>query len=486
MAKAVTLVRVSTKKQSFDEQSRIVYDMAVNDGYDPNDIIQIEEKESGYLDEDDRRGLNKLKNVLDGDNTINCVYAWEVSRVARKKKVGFSILDYLSNKEINLKIYNPRLELLNADGTINEGMETLFTLYLQFAESELRTMKARFKRTIEAKKRQGYVMNNKPKWGYKLNKGKAIIDEEQAKLVRLMFTLYSQQTPTAEIVRQLNALGKRTDKNHMLTDIHFPYYGNNVYPPIISKELWDECQALCQERMTYKQRDSHRIYFGKSILKCSTCKHVMSTNTNNLSYQCRNEQHINFSINGVDSCLWHVSKILYGGAMAEHQALTKQKYDEAMEQYDKSIEQYNKQIKRLNNQKDTLEESFYVDGKLTKEKFEKFLSDIESKINSCENEIKYFIKKIEDLDRTFQGQTARGYSVEELDNLDDTNKQQICIDMIEWAECVKLSKSEFILHVYPKSMIDKISFKINMYKKEVTSEDIYMGNFNLMCRFSKK
>ena len=45
--KAILLVRVSTEAQDFTEQEREIWQMAINDGYKPEDIISIAEKESG-------------------------------------------------------------------------------------------------------------------------------------------------------------------------------------------------------------------------------------------------------------------------------------------------------------------------------------------------------------------------------------------------------------------------------------------------------
>lgn len=44
--KAILLVRVSTDRQEFDEQERIIYNQAIKDGYSDCDIIAIREKES--------------------------------------------------------------------------------------------------------------------------------------------------------------------------------------------------------------------------------------------------------------------------------------------------------------------------------------------------------------------------------------------------------------------------------------------------------
>ena len=53
--KAILLVRVSTKAQDFDEQEREIYNMAIKDGYLPECIIPVCEKESGIkLAEEER------------------------------------------------------------------------------------------------------------------------------------------------------------------------------------------------------------------------------------------------------------------------------------------------------------------------------------------------------------------------------------------------------------------------------------------------
>ena len=97
MGKCILLVRVSTERQSFDAQEQELFQLALSDGYAESDIIPICEKESGIkLKEEERKGLNAMKELIESDSTINCVYAWEISRIARKKKILFSILDYMA------------------------------------------------------------------------------------------------------------------------------------------------------------------------------------------------------------------------------------------------------------------------------------------------------------------------------------------------------------------------------------------------------
>ena len=139
--KCILLVRVSTEAQSYDEQEKELYDLAHFYGYKDKDISSIATKESAIkLDEEERFGLNRMKELLE-TGEYNCGFAWEISRIARRKKILFSILEYLTSKGIQLIIKEPRIRLLKDDKTIDEGAETIFTLYAQLAESEMRNKK---------------------------------------------------------------------------------------------------------------------------------------------------------------------------------------------------------------------------------------------------------------------------------------------------------------------------------------------------------
>jgi DNA invertase Pin-like site-specific DNA recombinase len=60
--KGIALVRVSTDSQDLKQQTEEVVKQMISDGYKVEDIITIEDKESGVrLSEEERQGLNKLK-----------------------------------------------------------------------------------------------------------------------------------------------------------------------------------------------------------------------------------------------------------------------------------------------------------------------------------------------------------------------------------------------------------------------------------------
>lgn len=190
--KCILLVRVSTQRQDFDEQERQLYDLAIADGYKDNEIIAICEKESGIkLKEDERRGLNRLKEEV-AKGGVTCVYAWEVSRIGRKKKVIFSITEFLADRGIQLIVKEPYIKLLNPDGTINDGAETVLTLFAQISESEMRNKQSRWARTRKHNAEVGKWNGGKNiKYGYTLDENNYyMVNEDEAKVIRLVYELF--------------------------------------------------------------------------------------------------------------------------------------------------------------------------------------------------------------------------------------------------------------------------------------------------------
>ena len=187
-----------------------------------------------------------MKELLE-TGEYDCVFAWEISRIARRKKILFSILEYLTTKGIQLIIKEPRIRLLKDDKTIDEGAETIFTLYAQLAESEMRNKIARFSRAKKEGFNKGkYMGGQNNNLGIKFPKnGYWQIDEEGSKLVRLVFDMYiSGEYSLTELGKELKSRGYF--KNLSVTNVKAEMYGllknpiyrgirtsNNIYPQII-------------------------------------------------------------------------------------------------------------------------------------------------------------------------------------------------------------------------------------------------------------
>ena len=187
--KCIVFSRVSTEQQETDEQTERVHRLAESYGYPRESHIEVEYKESGIrLKEEERLGLNRMKELIEDDKSIDCVFAFEISRIARTKKVLFSIEEWLVERHIQLIIDTPRIELLNKDFTINDGAETVFSIFAQVAECEMRIKKERFKNGKRRSVREGKFIGGKVMFGFTVDKDKTPVpDDELRPLIVKMF-----------------------------------------------------------------------------------------------------------------------------------------------------------------------------------------------------------------------------------------------------------------------------------------------------------
>ena len=213
--KAILLVRVSTDRQSYDEQEKELEQMALADGYTLANIVAIAEKESGIkLTENERKGLNRMKEEVERGG-VEVVYAWEISRIARKKKVLFSVVDYLMQHRVNLRIKEPNISLMNSDGSINEGAETVLTLFGQLAESEMRNKMVRFGRGKKERAAKGQYNGGGIPYGYTVDsEGYLKADPEKAQHIRDIYSLYlSTDRGITWVAREMQSRGIKVSRS---------------------------------------------------------------------------------------------------------------------------------------------------------------------------------------------------------------------------------------------------------------------------------
>lgn len=417
--KAIILVRVSTEKQNLEQQEQELFALALKNGYSEENIILNSVKESGInLSEEERNGLNAMKNAIEKDSSINCVFCWEISRIARTKKVLFSILEYLVSKKIQLVIKEPSIKLLNDDESVNEGSETIFTLFAQLAESEMRNKKARFKRTKVANSLKGKYNGGYVKFGYFVDEdGIYQINEKEADLIRLVFNLYSNGLSEIGVTRELIERGYEKVtvnkvRNILISEQYTGFsdrYGQErIYPQIIDNESFNLCREVAKHN-NVKADKAKNIYYAKNLIKCTCGGHWMGILTNltyfcnkvymdreriankNAKLKCENRQSIN--INTLDSLLWHICRIReaeYWQTEAKNDML---KFNEQINILKTKIKASDKIIESNNNKISNVVDSF-IDNLISKEKRDSKISSIRKEIAEINNNVTKWTNEI--------------------------------------------------------------------------------------------
>lgn len=421
--KCIVLARVSTEKQSYDEQIYQLKHLAMADGYSDGNIIVVQNKEHavGITSRKQRKlgliaGLRECEELLEKDSSIDAIYCWEVTRIARTVSAIHDfkdmILDYKRDhgRTIQLVVKEPAIRLYNSEGKVDQGAQIIFALVSQLAEMEMENKKARFARAKEEMFRtQKYTGGWIPR-GYKLDKDNYIVvNEEEANVIRAIFSDYISGLYTMkELAEKYIANGFLTVSNitnakatilHILSNPIFigekPKQimrdGERIdrkitYPRIIDQETWQKCAQRREELLC---RPAVRgEYLLNGLIRCD-CGSSYIVNKVDGCYGCRIKhlgtekglQHSpNIQANVIESLAWYVALQELSSDLAKDRESTKcqilalkqealyrynvaekairdmelrmQKLDEQFDNQEISIENYER---RTHNQRQTIQ-----------------------------------------------------------------------------------------------------------------------------------
>lgn len=455
--KAILLIRVSTMAQDLVQQREKVVDAAKRDGFD--DLILIEDKESAVkLSEEERNGLNRLKECILSDSSITTVYAYEISRISRQAKVVFSIRDFLIEHHIQLIILNPYFKMLKDDGTLSETSNIFFGIFASMAENEGYIRQVRMKRGKEKKKALGLHYTGRVPIGYAVNKNKEyVIDEAGAGLVKKIFNMYvKEDISLRNIVKEIQSQGffKEITFHGCVRNIHEilhrEYYCGTVkgYPKIISKEIFDKAQEIKKRKTIASPRTENKALL-KGMMYNKETGHMMQGNTSLGSYYSSNGGGVAVKMTVIEPIIWDVVVKIhreyyskdYEGAIKEATKMIQLMMRKEKANYDK-IREYEAQLERL--------EERIVMGKISASQADKLEEQISSNLN---NEKQKGIKIQNDLQRYH----------EQEDNILKESKRQYDYDLFDLDDKIQLVKK--VIEKIVLSRDEKKNLHIEIYNK---------------------
>lgn len=421
------LLRVSTSHQDLEAQKDAVIKAAIADDYKKEEITIIEKKESAIkLKEEEREGLNEMKEIIEENPSIESVYVFAIDRLARKVSVVLSIKDYLTERGINLVFLNPRKSstmLRNKQGImVEDKLTSMMLLFLAYgAEMEMKLKLERFNAQKELMQKQKKLTSGKPVFGYYKKKDGTIgVDDKKAGYVKEIYKeILKNNKSIKQVEREFIARGifppKKTVTGSTVRYIcaNKCYYGSTTtfgsimeYPPIITKGEWDEMRKKLEENRKGAKKNTKQTHLCKGIIRNADSGLVMMYNCGGRSYfDYSNSQNVNAPT--MDFIAWYVAKVLYTLQRAIDT-------DDRSEEYTKYIEQNNERIATIKNMIAGIEKrqkkafDTYLDGMVSKEIYE-------DKIKSIEKEHKQWLN---DVARLESENRRLSYESEKIDNKD--------------------------------------------------------------------
>lgn len=393
MKKCIILSRVSTIKQTLEQQTELLVNKAKNDGYKENEIIIIEDKESAIKKSiDEREGIKKLKNEIASNPTIEVVYIFEISRLGRRMDVLIEMRDYFLNNQIQLFIYNNNQYLLEKkDGrlVLSFAGGLIFTLFSQFAESEMKDKKDRMTRGLLHKRSQNKYIGGNFAFGYKLNENEGFeIDEEKANIVRWIFNEHEKGQSLSSIAKSLYKRGEIKSDNlrsailfvnntiHRISYTGVSEEGKYQYPQIISKEQFERCQKIASDKNKPKS-NINNVYWCKNLILLKGTNRHLSPAVGTIVYRSLNEnrrEDISINMNFMDSFTWHLVKRHRIEDPMFDREKERQEASNIMRDAQKKLDNIPNRISKLEKEEERIQR-LYISGKINDDRYDELISE---------------------------------------------------------------------------------------------------------------
>ena len=409
-------MRVSTEDQaregfSLPEQRERLETFCKFKGYEIIDYYEdagISAKTGNYRPE-----FERLKADIKAKK-INTIVALKLDRITRSIYDWENLMTFLDENGAYLDCVNDEINTTSANGKM------ISRLLMSVSQNEIERTSERTKIGLAGAIKSGHIPHIAP-LGYKHEDKKLVIDYSTKDVVIRIFDLYYNGYSYQKISNLFNdekVLGKENWRDSTIVNIleneiykgdfvhgkrtKHPIYYENVVEPIVSKEMWEDCQVQKKKNSRSYKRTLTYLYLQK--LKCPKCGRILGgkattkKNGNTYYYYYCNDCKIEFKEKVInDYFSQFISELVEYDSVVNQFFLPmiKQKFDEPKEQLEKEIKEQNNKLERI--------KKAYINGVFELKEYneekkivEKAISELESKLDTtdCVEELKFTPKDI--------------------------------------------------------------------------------------------
>ena len=329
---------------------------------------------------------------------INTIIALKQDRITRSIFDWEELMRFLEENDAYLDCVNDDINTTNANGKM------VSRILMSVSQQEIERTSERTKVGLAGAIKQGHIPHQAP-LGYKHENKKLVIDHLTKDVVIRIFELYHKGMSYQKISTLFNkeqVLGKTNWRDSSIVAIleneiykgdfvhgkrtKHPTYYENVVEPIVSKEMWEECQVQKKKNSKSYQRTLTYLFLQK--LRCPKCNRILGgkatqkKNGNIYYYYYCHDCKINFKESLVEEYFNDFVNELVEYDSVVNQfflPMIKQKFDEPQEELKKDI----------NKQKDKLEriKRAYINGVFNFEEYNDERKLDESSLEKLQNEL---------------------------------------------------------------------------------------------------
>ena len=253
----------------------------------------------GYIDEgiSGKNAMNRknfLKMIEDAKNhKFNLILSKSVSRFARNTIDSIKYTNILLKEGIGVLFINDNINTFYSDS------EFRLTLMASIAQDEIRKLSESVRFGLQESIKRGIVLGNNNLLGYQKNKGKLIIIEAEAKIVRDIFLLFKTKKYNYKTLSQIintkyqlnydstrikrilknykykgyycgrksKVIDYKNSKRKKIEEKNWIIYKDNItIPPIIEESIWNKVNEIIKKR---KKTIPKELQVYKDIAYCN-------------------------------------------------------------------------------------------------------------------------------------------------------------------------------------------------------------------------
>lgn len=302
---------------SLNNQRKIIYNFAVSNGHE---VVgeSFDDNVSGM--HFNREGIDKIYEVVEAGK-IEAIIVKDLSRLGRHRTQTALFIDYLREHDVRVLSATENIDTFNENDDLIIGFKGLVNDF--YARDGSRRVRTGYRQ----KQKEGIVTI--PPFGYFKDKNtkKVVVVEEDAETVRLIFSAYVGGSGMKAIARTLNEQRRKTpalmqmellnkrlpntqdgilkkylwdatmvarilrdesyigtlichksernkiNKTFRFTDLEEQFRHENYLPMIVTREIWEQAQALLTERKEKNVRagTNRGILRYGGLLRCKDC-----------------------------------------------------------------------------------------------------------------------------------------------------------------------------------------------------------------------
>ncbi|MGC4023402.1 MAG: recombinase family protein [Cyclobacteriaceae bacterium] len=432
---AVIYSRVSTEDQ---DNQRQIDELEQYANYQKMKVIKVfQEKISGAVKARERAEFNSLLKFVEKEK-VDTILVWELSRLGRSMTDVMDTIEKLSEKGINVYI---KKEGFN---TLDKGKKSIMTNIIisvisGFAEMERETIRARSKSGIRANVAGGGSGTGVIKaYGFKKVGKKLEVDEDEAEIIRLIFSKYLSGLGTMSIANYLNekkiltrynklfnekkvninGIEKEGNKFKWVDGTIWSILNNSIYkgvrkhagetfkvPVIVNEATFDEVQKRLSNNYNKKGINVKHENPLSNLLVCGICGRSYflhkRTNGKDNAYKCLSKRYKeycgNTSINydKLNNALFGICKPIIFNDLIDRPS-AKKAIRERKDNLDSELKTIEKTIDSFSRKADKIYDS-YLEELITKTKYKEMKAVIEADILKENEKRSLTLKKLEDV-----------------------------------------------------------------------------------------